>query len=32
VTIAAGEPPRVLPEKDGVVLKGRFRAALGLEA
>jgi len=32
VAIAAGEPPRVLPEKDGVVLKRRFRAALGLEA
>jgi len=32
VLIAADEPPRVLPEKDGVVLKRRFRAALGLEA
>lgn len=30
VKIAAGEPPRVLPEKDGVALKRRFRAALGL--
>ena len=32
VAISADEPPRVLPEKDGVVLKRRFRAALGLEA
>jgi thiamine pyrophosphate-dependent acetolactate synthase large subunit-like protein len=32
VAISAEEPPRVLPEKDGVVLKRRFRAALGLEA
>ena len=31
VAIKADEPPRVLPEKDGVVLKRRFRAALGLE-
>ncbi len=30
VAILADEPPRVLPEKDGVVLKRRFRAALGL--
>ncbi len=30
VLIAADEPPRVLPERDGVVLKRRFRAALGL--
>jgi thiamine pyrophosphate-dependent acetolactate synthase large subunit-like protein len=32
VRIAATEPPRVLPERDGVVIKKRFRAALGLEA
>ncbi len=30
VLIAAGEPPRVLPERDGAVLKQRFRAALGI--
>ncbi len=30
VSIAADEPPRVLPERDGVALKRRFRAALGL--
>ena len=30
VAIRAEEPPRVLPEKDGTVLKRRFRAALGL--
>jgi thiamine pyrophosphate-dependent acetolactate synthase large subunit-like protein len=30
VAIRADEPPRVLPERDGVVLKRRFRAALGL--
>jgi thiamine pyrophosphate-dependent acetolactate synthase large subunit-like protein len=32
VAISAGEPPRVLPERDGVVLKRRFREALGLQA
>ena len=32
VLIAADEPPRVLPERDGVVLKQRFRAALGVKA
>jgi thiamine pyrophosphate-dependent acetolactate synthase large subunit-like protein len=32
VAIAASEPPRVLPERDGVALKQRFRAALGLGA
>jgi thiamine pyrophosphate-dependent acetolactate synthase large subunit-like protein len=32
VAIAPGEAPRVLPERDGVVLKGRFRVALGLKA
>jgi thiamine pyrophosphate-dependent acetolactate synthase large subunit-like protein len=31
VAIAADEPPRVLPEKDGAALKRRFRAALGLK-
>jgi thiamine pyrophosphate-dependent acetolactate synthase large subunit-like protein len=31
VAIAADEPLRVLPERDGAVLKRRFRAALGLE-
>ncbi len=29
VLIEAAEPPRVLPERDGVALKRRFRAALG---
>jgi thiamine pyrophosphate-dependent acetolactate synthase large subunit-like protein len=31
VAIGAQEPPRVLPEKDGVALKRRFRAALGVK-
>jgi thiamine pyrophosphate-dependent acetolactate synthase large subunit-like protein len=31
VRIAADEPPRVLPIKDGVALKSRFRRALGVE-
>ena len=31
VAIAADEPPRVLPLRDGVELKQRFRAALGLK-
>ena len=30
VLIEAVDPPRVLPERDGVVLKRRFRAAIGL--
>jgi thiamine pyrophosphate-dependent acetolactate synthase large subunit-like protein len=30
VAIRAEEPPRVLPERDGVALKRRFRVALGL--
>jgi thiamine pyrophosphate-dependent acetolactate synthase large subunit-like protein len=30
VLIAAEEPPRVLPLRDGVALKERFRAALGV--
>ena len=32
VAISADEPPRVLPERDGVVLKQRFRAAIGAKA
>ena len=32
VLIAADDPPRVLPERDGVVLKDRFRAAIGVKA
>ena len=32
VAISADEPPRVLPEKDGVALKQRFRSALGVKA
>jgi thiamine pyrophosphate-dependent acetolactate synthase large subunit-like protein len=32
VPIVADEPPRVLPERDGTVLKQRFRAALGVKA
>jgi len=32
VAISADEPPRVLPEKDGIALKQRFRAALGVKA
>ncbi len=31
VQIAAEEPPRVLPLRDGVVIKQRFRAALGVK-
>jgi thiamine pyrophosphate-dependent acetolactate synthase large subunit-like protein len=30
VLIKADEPPRVLPERDGVALKRRFRTAIGL--
>jgi hypothetical protein len=30
VSIAAEEPPRALPARDGVYLKNRFRAKLGL--
>jgi phosphonopyruvate decarboxylase len=30
--ISADEPPRVLPSRDGVFVKNRFRAALGLPA
>ncbi|HXZ49541.1 MAG TPA: thiamine pyrophosphate-dependent enzyme [Usitatibacter sp.] len=32
VRIDANEPPRALPSRDGVFLKDRFRAALGLKA
>ncbi len=32
VLIASDDPPRVLPERDGVVLKDRFRAAIGTKA
>lgn len=32
VLIEASEPPRVLPERDGEVLKNRFRAALGVKS
>jgi len=32
LAIDAAEAPRVLPERDGVVLKNRFRAAIGLNA
>ena len=32
VAIKAEEPPRVLPERDGVTIKQRFREALGLSA
>jgi thiamine pyrophosphate-dependent acetolactate synthase large subunit-like protein len=32
VLIEASEPPRVLPERDGAVLKSRFRTAIGLKA
>ncbi len=32
IAVSAEEPPRVLPEKDGVALKQRFRAALGVKA
>jgi thiamine pyrophosphate-dependent acetolactate synthase large subunit-like protein len=32
VLIAADEPPRVLPLRDGVALKERFRAAVGAKA
>ena len=31
VAIRADEPPRVLPPRDGVYLKDRFRRAIGLE-
>lgn len=31
VAIRAEEPPRVLPTRDGVFLKNRFRQALGIE-
>jgi thiamine pyrophosphate-dependent acetolactate synthase large subunit-like protein len=31
VAIVADEPPRVLPPRDGVLLKNRFRRAIGVE-
>jgi thiamine pyrophosphate-dependent acetolactate synthase large subunit-like protein len=31
IAIRADEPPRVLPSRDGVLLKNRFRRALGVE-
>ena len=31
VPIAADEPPRVLPERDGAAIKQRFRVALGVK-
>jgi thiamine pyrophosphate-dependent acetolactate synthase large subunit-like protein len=31
IAIQADDPPRVLPSRDGVFLKNRFRQALGLE-
>lgn len=31
IAIEADEPPRVLPSRDGVYLKNRFRRALGLD-
>ncbi|MBV8888846.1 MAG: aldehyde dehydrogenase [Alphaproteobacteria bacterium] len=31
VAIRADEPPRVLPSRDGVFLKNRFRGALGID-
>jgi thiamine pyrophosphate-dependent acetolactate synthase large subunit-like protein len=30
VSITIADPPRVLPERDGAVLKARFRAAIGV--
>ena len=32
VLISADEPPRVLPLRDGVAIKDRFRAAIGIKA
>jgi hypothetical protein len=31
IAIRADEPPRVLPPRDGVLLKNRFRRAIGVE-
>jgi thiamine pyrophosphate-dependent acetolactate synthase large subunit-like protein len=31
ITILAADPPRVLPERDGVAIKRRFRRAIGVE-
>jgi len=30
--ITAGEPPRILPPRDGICLKHRFRRAAGVAA
>jgi len=32
IAIRADEPPRILPPRDGVLLKTRFRSAIGVEA
>jgi thiamine pyrophosphate-dependent acetolactate synthase large subunit-like protein len=32
VAIAADEPPRVLPKRDGMAIKERFRAAIGVKS
>lgn len=32
IAIRADEPPRVLPPRDGVLLKNRFRRAIGVES
>ena len=32
VAIRADEPPRILPPRDGVLLKNRFRRAIGVES
>lgn len=32
VVIDPAEPPRVLPERDGMALKARFRAAIGVDS
>ncbi len=32
IAVAADDPPRVLPERDAVILKHRFRSALGVSA
>lgn len=31
IKIAANKPPRILPSRDGVYIKNRFRSALGLQ-
>ena len=32
IQIDGAEPPRVIPERDGTILKARLRAAFGLPA